>query len=160
MEHGSLERPVHPRVAFSRRRIFALLSVALVAVVGGFSLMCPGSPGSPTGPVRLYEKGRYQYVVGRERQSLLLLHDSNGDRRADAVVAFEANRPSRGELDTNGDGAVDRWEHYSTENGRLERIALARTRPGVPDQWLWLDAQGRVERTAEDADGDGQPDSD
>jgi hypothetical protein len=50
------------------------------------------------------------------------------------VITYRSNgKPERGELDTDEDGAIDRWEHFRPE-GTLERVDLDTNRDGRPDR--------------------------
>ena len=51
--------------------------------------------------------------------------------------------PRQGELDTDRDGRVDRWEVFGTD-GKLERVGTATAGAGAPQVWEHLDAAGRV----------------
>ena len=42
-------------------------------------------------------------------------------------------KPELGELDTDEDGAIDRWEHFRTD-GTLERVEIDANRDGQVDR--------------------------
>jgi hypothetical protein len=87
-------------------------------VLGGCS---PGGRG-PAPRYHLVEKGPYQALYAPDGRLERLLHDQDGDRRAEAVIFYGASGvPLRAELDTDGDHRVDRWESFD-ERGRLVRV--------------------------------------
>jgi hypothetical protein len=101
----------------------------------------------------LFEKGDYQALYGADGHIRRLLYDGNHDRVAEVVVIYEKLAPRRFEIDDDLDGVVDRWEDYR-HHGPLERVARARSQPGVPDVWESLDRSGRVTQRDLDEDGD------
>lgn len=120
----------------------------------------------------------YDHKTGRLQR---LVFDSNDDGRNDAAGVMNGARVSRIEFDTNGNGAVDRWDFYDAD-GRLARIGVSRQDDGVmdavglygPDQQLQqfevsTSRDGRFDRVEfyesgllgrveEDTDGDGRVD--
>lgn len=106
----------------------------------------------------LLQKGPYQAFYGPDGRLERLLQDRNGDDRADVVTLFDdEGRPSVTEIDSDGDGVVDRWERYSPTGG-LAKVETSRRKRGAPDVWEELDEDGRVVRREIDDDGDGTPD--
>ncbi len=84
---------------------------------------------------RLHEKGPYQAVYAEDGHLLRLLHDADGDKVADVVVLYGPDgTPLVGEIDTDQDGVVDRWEQFV--RGKLVRVLLDSDRDGRPDQTL------------------------
>ena len=73
---------------------------------------------------RLVQKDQFQALYGPDGRILRLLQDRNHDGRAEAVIVYGKNaRPERGEMDTDEDGAIDRWEHLRPD-GTVARIDL------------------------------------
>ena len=94
--------------------------------------------------MHLIERGGYQALYDEKGRILRLLQDANHDGVADAQVLYWPNgQPRAGELDTDLDGRVDRWEMFGTD-GRLTRIGLATRGGAAADVWARVDADGRV----------------
>jgi hypothetical protein len=86
--------------------------------------------------MRLIEKGPYQALYRADGGIERLLHDRDRDGRADAVVLFDdAGYPVAGEIDTDLDGVVDRWEQLS-QDGRILSVGISEGRSGRPDKWI------------------------
>jgi hypothetical protein len=128
---------------------------ALAALAGG----CRGDSGPPPAPQGyLFEKGPYQGFYNPQGRLMRLLYDQNGDRKADVVMIFHPNGAiASAEADTDHDGAVDRWQYYTTR-GVLEKEGHARKTKGKPDVWQFADANGLLVRRELDEDGDGTVD--
>ena len=106
----------------------------------------------------LFEKGPYQGFYNPQGKLIRLLYDQNGDKKADVVMIFHPNGAiASAEADSDQDGAVDRWQIYTTA-GVLEKEGLARKTKGKPDVWQYPDKNGNVTRRELDEDGDGQMD--
>jgi hypothetical protein len=120
---------------------------------------CAGEPGRRLpGGYRLIQKDQYQALYGPDGRIQRLLQDRNHDGRAEAVVVYGPNgKPERGELDTDADGVVDRWEYFRADS-TLEKIAVSRRRTGRPDRWEHVGPDGRVYQIDFDEDGDGKVD--
>jgi hypothetical protein len=132
----------------------AITFMATAACVPGPERVTP-SP-SPAGI--LHQKGPYQAYYGPDGKIERLLQDVDGDGRADAVILYWPNGKVRaGEIDSDRDGTVDRWEYYSTD-GVLQKVGTSRAKGPRPDQWDIIDGNGRVVRREFDDDGDGVPD--
>jgi len=113
---------------------------------------------SPSPAGILHQKGPYQAYYGPDGKIERLLKDEDGDGRAEAVILYWPNGKIRaGEIDSDRDGIVDRWEYYSTA-GVLEKVGTSRKKQPRPDQWDIIDPNGRVVRREFDDDGDGVPD--
>ena len=113
---------------------------------------------SPSPAGILHQKGPYQAYYGPDGKIERLLKDEDGDGRAEAVILYWPNGKIRaGEIDSDRDGIVDRWEYYSTD-GVLEKVGTSRKKQPRPDQWDIIDGSGRVVRREFDDDGDGMPD--
>lgn len=70
----------------------------------------------------LHQKGKFQALYDASGRMVRLLQDTNGDGRAEVVVVFgEKGKPERGEIDTDGDGVVDRREYFAPD-GTLLRV--------------------------------------
>jgi hypothetical protein len=107
---------------------FVLVSVALLA-----ALACGAPPQTPS--LRLVQKGRFQALYGSGGRLLRVLEDRNGDRVADAVVLCGPDgQPRQGEIDTDLDGTVDRWEVFGPD-GQLEKVGTSPDRSGRPQVW-------------------------
>jgi hypothetical protein len=70
----------------------------------------------------------------------------------DRVEYYEMDRLVRAEEDTDGDGAIDKWETYAGE--RLASVAFDTVHRGTPDRRLLYGADGSA-RLELDAAGDG-----
>lgn len=109
----------------------------LVRLVLTFALLAALACGRPleTPRFRLIEKGRYQALYGSEGRLLRVLEDRNGDRVADAVVLCGPDgKPRLGEIDTDLDGLVDRWEVFGA-GGELEQVGTSPDGNGRPQVW-------------------------
>jgi hypothetical protein len=90
--------------------------LAAVAVPG-----CSGRPEAAR--FRLIEKRPYQALYGPDGRLERILHDGDGDRRADAIVFYGARgEPTRAEIDSDGDGVIDRWETIIGKQAWVEEI--------------------------------------
>ncbi len=106
----------------------------------------------------MIEKGSYQFLYQPDGKMERLIFDRDGDGRADVVVMYGANaKPTVGQIDSNQDGVVDRWEYFDTA-GDLSRIGRSRRTPGTPDAWNAIDKAGTPTRSEFDEDGDGEVD--
>ena len=107
---------------------------------------------------RLVEKGAYQSLYRSDGTIERVVHDPNGDGKADAIVLYAPTGTIRqAELDTDRDGTIDRWEYF--ESGTLVRVGSSRAKPGVPDYWERLGPDGTTVTHREyDDDGDGMID--
>lgn len=86
------------------------------------SVGCTGASPRASSGYHLIQKGAYQALYRPDGRLERLVHDQDGDGKADAVILYGPNgTPSRAEIDTNGDHRVDRWEEYD-ETGRLVRV--------------------------------------
>jgi hypothetical protein len=146
----------------NKRIAFNALAAGLTAVTMLGGVACTPGPehvtpsASPAGI--LHQKGPYQAYYGPDGKIERLLKDVDGDGRADAVILYwPSGKVRAGEIDSDRDGMVDRWEYYSTE-GILEKVGTSRRKGPHPDQWDMIDGNGRVVRREFDDDGDGVPD--
>jgi hypothetical protein len=92
--------------------------------------------------------------------------DRNQDGTVDAWLFMDGTRAVRAELDENGDGNADRWEHYrpggrpqagAMPRGELERAEQSTRFDGVVSRWETYE-RGRLSVVREDTTGDGRPD--
>jgi hypothetical protein len=139
----------------------AVLASATVVLLGLSQAGCTSWFGDESRPPPLLlEKGHDQALFDAEGHLVRLIQDADGDRRAEAVTFYRPDGVAlRKEIDTDNDGAIDRWENYDSR-GRLVRVGLAthaRPRPR-PDTWVFLDEHGGERRREWDDDGDGLPD--
>jgi hypothetical protein len=105
---------------FARPRRAAVLRV-LVAAPLLLSACAGARPQAPK--FRLIEKGPYQVLYGADGRLERVLFDENGDRRADVIVFFDSNgKPSRSEIDSDRDGAIDRRELIINEGLWVEEL--------------------------------------
>lgn len=82
-------------------------------------------------------------------------HSRRRDRRLDRHEFYRGQALVRAEEDTNGDGAIDRWDRY--EGTVLREVAFDTTfAGGRPDRRVLYDAQGRFSGVETDPDGDGK----
>lgn len=83
----------------------------------------------------LMQKGDFQALYDDEGRLVRLLQDRNHDGRAEVVILYYPNgTPQRGEIDTDGDGVVDRWELFRSD-GSLEKVGRSLARNDRPDTW-------------------------
>jgi hypothetical protein len=61
-----------------------------------------------------------------------LVFDSNDDGRNDAAGVLDGTRVKQIELDSNGNGTVDRWDFYDA-GGKIVKVGLSRADDGVMD---------------------------
>jgi hypothetical protein len=122
--------------AVGRQACAALLAIAAAG--------CARAPAAGPPGYHLVERDRYQALYDARGRIVRLLQDEDGDGRAEAQVLYWPNGlPRQGELDTDRDGRVDRWEVFGTD-GKLERVGTATAGAGAPQVWEHLDAAGRV----------------
>ena len=131
------------------RHVAAVLALAPLAACG----LVPPPPAA--GRLHLVEKGRFQALYGADGHLLRVVSDRNGDGRAEMVTIFSpGGNVVRAQIDTDGDGVVDRWEYYGPD-GRVAKVGFSRRTPGKPDMWAYPDGFGGVGRREYDDDGDG-----
>lgn len=90
-------------------------------------------------------------------RTLRVEDDYDFDGRIDAVAFYVDGQLDHDVLDTNFDGRSDTWRDY--RNGRIRELRRDTNADGRVDFWEHYNAEGRVERTEVDRDGDGQPDT-
>jgi hypothetical protein len=106
------------------------ISTAIVAYVSFGIFGCgrsDGGPGLRLPPgYALIQKQNFQILYGPDGKIERLLTDRNRDGRVDAVVLFYPNaKPRQGEIDSDYDGRIDRWEVLRTD-GSLEKVRWSR----------------------------------
>jgi hypothetical protein len=106
-------------------------TLGLVATLGcGAGASADRLPGG----FRLIQKDTFQALYGPDGRIVRLLYDRNRDVRAESVVVYRPNgTPELGELDTDEDGAIDRWEHFRAD-GTLDRVDLDTNHDGKVDR--------------------------
>jgi len=135
------------------------LLLQLVVCVGLVPLAaCRPAPGAPPAGPFLFEKGAYQMLYDADGNLLRVVHEGPRQGRADAVMLYgPGGRLRSAEIDSDGDGVVDRWEAFSDE-GVLTQVGRARRRPGTADAWDEVGPAGQLVRRLYDDDGDGRVD--
>jgi hypothetical protein len=150
------------------------LKAASIIAVATTSLACaPPHSGERDRPAAEYdtETGRLQRLA----------FDSNEDGRNDAAGILDGARVKQIELDSSGNGAIDRWEFYDGQ-GRVTKVGMSRQDDGVMDAVAIMGSDqhlvrlevstrrdgrfdrfefyqaGRLARAEEDSDGDGRVD--
>jgi hypothetical protein len=72
-----------------------------------------------------------------------VLHDADGDGRADAIVYYDAHgKPLRSEVDSDHDGAIDVWERILSDDIWVEERDTDGN--GKADEFLLHESGGRV----------------
>jgi hypothetical protein len=126
------------------RSVAALGRQACAALLAAAAASCAREPAPPVSGYHLVERDRYQALYDARGRIVRLLQDEDGDGRADAQVLYWPNGlPRQGELDTDRDGRVDRWEVFGTD-GKLQRFGTATDGAAAPRVWEHVDAAGRV----------------
>jgi hypothetical protein len=115
----------------ARRARAALAALALLSV-SACAFGTQSDRRIPGGYV-LMQKADFQALYDKDGRIERLLQDRNHDGRAEVVILYYPNgKPRLGEIDTDEDGVVDRWEYFRTD-GTLDRVG--RGRNGLPDTW-------------------------
>lgn len=78
---------------------------------------------------------------------------SRRDGKISRTEHYQKDMPVGADEDTDGDGAIDKWETF--DGGRLASVAFDSNRRGSPDRRLVYAADGSV-RIEVDPDGDGR----
>jgi hypothetical protein len=125
--------------ALATRRVdrLALVAVAFATALaaGACDFGAYETVRSIPGGYVLIQKADFQALYDSDGRIVRLLQDRNHDGRAEVVIVYYPNgRPRRGEIDTDQDGVVDRWEYFRSD-GSLEKVARSRARDGRPDTW-------------------------
>src|SRR5215468_5361935 len=93
---------------------------------------------------------------GKTGKLEMLKYDADGDGKFETVSYMDGARIVRIEIDRDGDGKVDRWEHYGPGQ-RLEKVGFSRANDGIEDAWSFFDANGAVVRIETSTRRDGKP---
>jgi hypothetical protein len=88
---------------------------------------------------------RLQPVYDAAGKLQLLKYDSNSDGKLDTWSYMDGATIVRIEIDKDGDGVVDRWEHYNAAR-QLERVGASRLNDGKEDTWFYSASDGSVAR--------------
>ena len=92
-------------------------------------------------------------VHGPGRKSLRVAISTSRDGSISRTEFYQADLPTRAEEDTDGDGAIDKWESF--EAGRLASVAFDPMHRGRPVQRLTYSPDGSV-KVEVDPHGTGQ----
>jgi antitoxin component YwqK of YwqJK toxin-antitoxin module len=148
------------------RRLGLALAVSLGVIAGACGeRACGGLGGRPPAPLpivkegantyRVLDKGAYKAYYDSLGQLVRILHDSNGDGRPDRIAHYKDGKTIfLIEIDQDGDGWIDRWEHYDPA-GRLQKVGQWRLNRGKEDTFTTLGPDGKPTRVEYDDDGDG-----
>jgi hypothetical protein len=107
-----------------------------------FFVLILGACGSGQGQARKNIVPIYDQQTGRLKQ---LNYDSKNNGTFDTVSYMDGARVLRIEIDTDGDGKVDRWEYYDADR-KLEKVGFSRAHDGKEDAWSYAGPDGKVER--------------
>jgi hypothetical protein len=119
-------------------RARAELAAAIVASACVLACGSSPQPGAGLNPVqKVYDK-----QTGRLN---LLTFDRNKDGRIDTWCHMDGTRMTWAELDTDGDGKLDRWEYYGADQ-KLEKVGMSRANDGKVDAWAYSAADGTIGR--------------
>jgi hypothetical protein len=91
--------------------------------------------------IRATSRGKYDKQTGRLTE---ITFDKNKNGRVDTWVAMDGARALSARIDTDEDGAIDRWEEYDAE-GRLVKAGESREKNGKPDLWVFMAPDGTPE---------------
>jgi len=124
-----------------RRLNAALIALILLSglLLSGLTL---GACGGGQGQSRKHIEPIYDQQTGRLKQ---LNYDSKNNGKFDTVSYMDGARVLRIEIDTDGDGKVDRWEYYGADQ-KLAKVGFSRANDGKEDAWSYAGPDGKVER--------------
>jgi hypothetical protein len=114
------------------------LHTALVLLFG----LALGACGTGQSQARKNIEPIYDQQTGRLKQ---LNYDSKNNGKFDTVSYMDGARVLRIEIDTDGDGKVDRWEYYGADQ-KLTKVGFSRAKDGKEDAWSYAGADGKIER--------------
>lgn len=80
--------------------------------------------------------------------------DHNKDGKIETFSYWDGPRALRIEIDSDGDGRIDRWEHYG-DGSRLIRVGSSRHDDGIEDTWTYPDSEGHLAKVESDTNRDG-----
>ena len=98
--------------------------------------------------------GYIQAKYDTDGRLMQLSYDRNKNGRVDTVAFMDGARFLRIEIDSDEDGAVDRWEYYGA-NQNLEKVGSSEAHDGRPDTWAYQDANGGVVKIERSSRRDG-----
>lgn len=128
---------------------FLVAGLTVVVACGGDA---PAGGGATATPVYNAQTGRLEELVS----------DRDGDGVVETRAFMEGTRIVRIEIDRNGDGRVDRWEHYvpNTAPPPASLIATAEEAAGADGRVTRRETYvaGELRQVEEDADLDGRMD--
>ena len=124
------------------------VDTALVLLIG----LTLGACGSGQSPARKNIQPVYDQLTGRLKQ---LNYDSKNSGKFDTVSYMDGARVLRIEIDTDGDGKVDRWEYYGADQ-KLTKVGFSRANDGKEDAWSYAGTDGKIERIEISARRDGK----
>ena len=75
----------------------------------------------------------------------LLKYDSKGTGVFDTFSYMDGARVVRVEIDTNGDGKIDRWEYYGPDQ-KIEKVGFSQANDGKQDAWSYPGPDGKIAR--------------
>ena len=108
----------------------AAVALACAALAAGCARERPRSAAAG---LHLVERNDYQALYDAKGRIVRLLQDANHDGVADAQVLYWPNgTPKAGEIDTDLDGRIDRWEAFDT-GGKLSRVGRDTNGDGSAD---------------------------
>jgi hypothetical protein len=119
------------------RRLDAALTALIV--LSGLTL---GACGGGQSQSRKHIEPIYDQQTGRLKQ---LNYDSKNNGKFDTVSYMDGARVLRIEIDTDGDGKVDRWEYYGADQ-KLAKVGFSRAKDGKEDAWSYAGPDGTIER--------------
>ena len=102
-------------------------------------------------------KKRIEPIYDRETGKLTeLKYDSKGTGKFDTFSYMDGTRVLRIEIDTDGDGKIDRWEYYGAD-GKMEKVGMSRANDGKVDAWIYSNPDGSIARIDVSTKRDGKP---
>jgi hypothetical protein len=115
-------------------RVFVALLIPLV--------LCSACADPERARLKATTKASYDESTGKLTE---LTFDANRNGRIDTWTEMDGTRPVRSRIDTNEDGAIDRWEYYD-QAGKLTKVGFSRRNGDKPDAWVFSTAEKRIER--------------
>lgn len=101
---------------------------------------CQSTEKKVTGPQPVQKI--YNKKTGRLER---LDYDTRKSGRIDTRCYMDGTRLLRTEIDSDGDGKVDRWEYYDADQ-KLEKVGISRQNDGIVDAWAYPAPDGTVAR--------------
>lgn len=120
---------------FGSRRIGC--AVGLVALC-----LMAGCDDADRARVKATTQANYDRATGKLAE---ITYDKNKNGRIDTWVKMDGSRPIYAEIDSDEDGQIDRWEEYGPD-GKLTLARISRAKNGKPDQVIYMNAAGQVDR--------------